>query len=107
MPPVVSQRSCTVAPLQIVAAPTARAASGGCTATVTRSETSQPFASRAVARYSVVDVGDNRTDAGLVGDVDYEPVRQVAAHITPVPGGVGPMTITMLLGNTLQAARRQ
>ncbi len=54
---------------------------------------------------TVIDVGVNRTDAGLVGDVDYAQVRQVAAHITPVPGGVGPMTITMLLRNTLQAAR--
>jgi methylenetetrahydrofolate dehydrogenase (NADP+)/methenyltetrahydrofolate cyclohydrolase len=54
---------------------------------------------------TVIDVGINRTDSGLVGDVDYEQVRQVAAHITPVPGGVGPMTIAMLLSNTLQAAR--
>ena len=56
---------------------------------------------------TVIDVGINRTDDGLVGDVDYRAVRQVAAHITPVPGGVGPMTIAMLLRNTLQAARLQ
>jgi methylenetetrahydrofolate dehydrogenase (NADP+)/methenyltetrahydrofolate cyclohydrolase len=56
---------------------------------------------------TVIDVGINRTDNGLVGDVDYEQVKQVAAHITPVPGGVGPMTIAMLLSNTLQAARIQ
>jgi methylenetetrahydrofolate dehydrogenase (NADP+)/methenyltetrahydrofolate cyclohydrolase len=56
---------------------------------------------------TVIDVGINRTDEGLVGDVDYRRVRQVAAHITPVPGGVGPMTIAMLLRNTLQAARIQ
>ena len=53
----------------------------------------------------VIDVGTNRTDAGLVGDVDFEPVSQKAAAITPVPGGVGPMTITMLLHNTLRAAQ--
>ncbi len=53
----------------------------------------------------VVDVGTNRVDGRWVGDVDFEAVRQVAAHISPVPGGVGPMTITMLLYNTLQAAR--
>lgn len=53
----------------------------------------------------VIDVGMNRDDAGkLCGDVDFEGVRAVASHISPVPGGVGPMTITMLLMNTLQAA---
>jgi methylenetetrahydrofolate dehydrogenase (NADP+)/methenyltetrahydrofolate cyclohydrolase len=55
----------------------------------------------------VIDVGTNRTDAGLVGDVDFEAVSQKAAAITPVPGGVGPMTIAMLLVNTLKAARLQ
>jgi len=55
----------------------------------------------------VLDVGMNRNDAGkLCGDVDFEGVRQVAGYITPVPGGVGPMTITMLLVNTLEAAER-
>ncbi len=55
----------------------------------------------------VLDVGMNRNDAGkLCGDVDFEGVRQVAGYITPVPGGVGPMTITMLLINTLEAAER-
>jgi len=55
----------------------------------------------------VIDVGMNRNDEGkLCGDVDFEGVRQVAGWITPVPGGVGPMTITMLLVNTLQAAER-
>lgn len=53
----------------------------------------------------VIDVGVNRTDAGLVGDVDFEAAAQVAAAITPVPGGVGPMTVAMLLVNTLAAAR--
>ena len=53
----------------------------------------------------VIDVGMNRNEQGkLCGDVDFEGVRQVAGWITPVPGGVGPMTITMLLVNTLQAA---
>lgn len=51
----------------------------------------------------VIDVGINRTPQGLVGDVDYEQVKEVAGHITPVPGGVGPMTIAMLLDNTLKA----
>ncbi len=55
----------------------------------------------------VIDVGINRLDDGsLVGDVDYEEVSKKAGWITPVPGGVGPMTITMLLNNTLEAARR-
>ena len=54
---------------------------------------------------TVIDVGTNRTDDGLVGDVDFEAVREVAGAITPVPGGVGPMTIAMLLRNTLEAAR--
>ena len=55
----------------------------------------------------VIDVGMNRNDAGkLCGDVDFDGVKQVAGWITPVPGGVGPMTITMLLVNTLEAAER-
>jgi methylenetetrahydrofolate dehydrogenase (NADP+)/methenyltetrahydrofolate cyclohydrolase len=55
----------------------------------------------------VIDVGMNRNDQGkLCGDVDFDSVRQVAGWITPVPGGVGPMTITMLLVNTLEAAER-
>ncbi len=55
----------------------------------------------------VVDVGINRTEAGLVGDVDFEAVKELASSITPVPGGVGPLTVTMLLHNTLEAAKRQ
>ena len=55
----------------------------------------------------VLDVGMNRNDEGkLCGDVDFEGVKAVAGHITPVPGGVGPMTITMLLVNTLESAER-
>ena len=55
----------------------------------------------------VIDVGINRLpDGRLTGDVDYDSARQVAAAITPVPGGVGPMTIAMLLVNTLEAAER-
>jgi methylenetetrahydrofolate dehydrogenase (NADP+)/methenyltetrahydrofolate cyclohydrolase len=55
----------------------------------------------------VLDVGMNRNDEGkLCGDVDFEAVKQVASYITPVPGGVGPMTITMLLVNTLESAQR-
>lgn len=53
----------------------------------------------------VVDVGINRVESGLVGDVDFVPVSEVASHITPVPGGVGPLTVTMLLYNTLTGAR--
>jgi methylenetetrahydrofolate dehydrogenase (NADP+)/methenyltetrahydrofolate cyclohydrolase len=56
---------------------------------------------------TVIDVGMNRTAAGLTGDVDFDAVRQVARAITPVPGGVGPMTVAFLLRNTLQAARMQ
>ena len=55
---------------------------------------------------AVIDVGINRTDNGLVGDVDFDAVRQVAGAITPVPGGVGPMTIACLLANTLTATAR-
>lgn len=55
---------------------------------------------------TVIDVGTNRTDDGLVGDVDFEAASERARAITPVPGGVGPMTIAMLLQNTLEAARR-
>lgn len=53
----------------------------------------------------VIDVGINRVEGKLVGDVDYEPVSALASAITPVPGGVGPMTIAMLLANTLTAAK--
>jgi methylenetetrahydrofolate dehydrogenase (NADP+)/methenyltetrahydrofolate cyclohydrolase len=56
---------------------------------------------------TVIDVGINRTEAGLCGDVDFAGVKEVAGAITPVPGGVGPLTITMLLNNTLAAARWQ
>ena len=55
----------------------------------------------------VIDVGMNRNDEGkLCGDVDFEGVKEVAGYITPVPGGVGPMTITMLMVNTLESAER-
>lgn len=54
---------------------------------------------------TVIDVGINRTDTGLVGDVEFASAVEVAGLITPVPGGVGPMTIAMLLGNTLAAAK--
>ncbi|MET8427618.1 bifunctional 5,10-methylenetetrahydrofolate dehydrogenase/5,10-methenyltetrahydrofolate cyclohydrolase [Nocardia sp. NPDC004860] len=54
---------------------------------------------------TVVDVGIHRTPTGLCGDVDFHSVRAVAGHLTPVPGGVGPMTIAMLLSNTVTAAR--
>ncbi len=55
---------------------------------------------------TVIDVGINRTDDGLVGDVDFDAAKQVAGAITPVPGGVGPMTIACLLANTLTATAR-
>ena len=55
----------------------------------------------------VIDVGMNRLEDGLAGDVDYEAAEEHASAITPVPGGVGPMTIAMLLSNTLQAARQR
>ncbi len=53
----------------------------------------------------VIDVGINRTDDGLVGDVDFENVSKVASYITPVPGGVGPMTVAMLMNNVVKAAK--
>ena len=52
---------------------------------------------------AVIDVGINRVDGKLTGDVDFEPVSKKASHITPVPGGVGPMTIALLMENTLKA----
>jgi len=55
----------------------------------------------------VIDVGVNRLPTGLVGDVDFEAVKEKAKAITPVPGGVGPMTIAMLMYNTVQAAKMQ
>lgn len=54
----------------------------------------------------VIDVGINRVDGKVCGDVDYDAVREIAGWITPVPGGVGKMTITMLLANTVEAAER-
>jgi len=56
---------------------------------------------------TVIDVGINRIEGKLCGDVDFEAIRQVAGAITPVPGGVGPLTIAMLLENTLKAAELQ
>jgi methylenetetrahydrofolate dehydrogenase (NADP+)/methenyltetrahydrofolate cyclohydrolase len=54
----------------------------------------------------VIDVGINRDkDGKLIGDVDFERVKEKASYITPVPGGVGPMTIAMLLWNTLESAK--
>ena len=56
----------------------------------------------------VVDVGINRdADGKICGDVDFEAVKEKAAYLTPVPGGVGPMTIAMLLRNTVEAAERK
>src|SRR6056297_77789 len=56
---------------------------------------------------TVIDVGVSRTEAGIVGDVDFDTVREVAGHITPMPGGTGPMTIASLMENTVTAARLQ
>ena len=55
----------------------------------------------------VIDVGINRTDNGLKGDVSYNQAKEIAQYITPVPGGVGPMTIAMLLENTYEAFLKQ
>ncbi len=55
---------------------------------------------------AVIDVGVNRTDKGLVGDVEFSKAQEVAGYITPVPGGVGPMTIAMLMKNTVRAASK-
>jgi methylenetetrahydrofolate dehydrogenase (NADP+)/methenyltetrahydrofolate cyclohydrolase len=54
----------------------------------------------------VIDVGINKTDTGLVGDVDFEEVSKVAKAVTPVPGGVGPMTIACLLSNTVECFKK-
>ena len=54
----------------------------------------------------VIDVGINKTDSGLVGDVDFDEVSKVAKAITPVPGGVGPMTIACLLSNTVECFKK-
>ncbi len=56
---------------------------------------------------TVIDVGINRVDGKICGDVDFDNVKEVASYITPVPGGVGPMTVTMLLNNTLRAYLNQ
>ena len=56
---------------------------------------------------TVIDVGINRTEDGLVGDVDFEAVREVAGLLTPVPGGVGPMTVAFLLRNLADAVEAQ
>jgi methylenetetrahydrofolate dehydrogenase (NADP+)/methenyltetrahydrofolate cyclohydrolase len=56
---------------------------------------------------TVIDVGVHRTPDGLIGDVAFDEVAEVAGAITPVPGGVGPMTVAMLLVNTVQAAEAQ
>jgi len=57
---------------------------------------------------AVMDVGINRTEDGhLVGDVDFEAVKDIAGYITPVPGGVGPMTITMLMQNTIECFKKR
>ena len=66
-----------------------------------------PPATRTVLRgATVIDVGTNRTDDGLVGDVDFDAVVEVAGAITPVPGGVGPMTRAMLLSNIVSVAEQ-
>ena len=54
----------------------------------------------------VIDVGINKTESGIVGDVDFDEVSKVAGAITPVPGGVGPMTIACLLNNTVECFKR-
>lgn len=54
---------------------------------------------------TVIDVGTNRVDGKLCGDVEFEKVKEKARYITPVPGGVGPMTICMLLRNTVEASK--
>jgi methylenetetrahydrofolate dehydrogenase (NADP+)/methenyltetrahydrofolate cyclohydrolase len=56
---------------------------------------------------TVIDVGMNRTDDGLKGDVAFDEAAEVAGLLTPVPGGVGPMTVAMLMRNTIEAARLQ
>lgn len=56
---------------------------------------------------TVIDVGINRTEEGLVGDTDFEKIKNKVSYITPVPGGVGPMTVAMLMSNVVKAAKQQ
>ena len=56
---------------------------------------------------TVIDVGINRTENGLIGDTDFEAIKEKASYITPVPGGVGPMTIAMLMNNVIKTAKQQ
>jgi methylenetetrahydrofolate dehydrogenase (NADP+)/methenyltetrahydrofolate cyclohydrolase len=56
---------------------------------------------------AIIDVGTTRVDDKVVGDIDAGPVAEVAGHLTPVPGGVGPVTVAMLLRNTLELAKRR
>ena len=56
---------------------------------------------------AVIDVGINRTEDGLIGDTDFEAIKEKTSYITPVPGGVGPMTIAMLMHNVVKAAKQQ
>jgi methylenetetrahydrofolate dehydrogenase (NADP+)/methenyltetrahydrofolate cyclohydrolase len=56
---------------------------------------------------TLIDVGISRTESGIVGDIDFDAVKNIAGAITPMPGGTGPMTIACLLENTLTAARMQ
>ncbi len=56
---------------------------------------------------AIIDIGINRTKDGLCGDVDFDGVKDIASYITPVPGGVGAMTITMLMKNTVTACEAQ
>lgn len=55
----------------------------------------------------MIDVGINRTDDGIFGDVDFDNVKDKTSFITPVPGGVGPMTVAMLMTNIVKAAKKQ
>ena len=55
----------------------------------------------------VIDVGISEVEGRIIGDVDFDNVKEKASHITPVPGGVGPMTVAMVLNNTLEAAEKQ
>ena len=77
-------------------------------ALITVTQAKEPFLTADMVKPGavVIDVGINRVDGKVKGDVDFDAVKEVAGWITPVPGGVGKMTITMLLANTVEAAER-
>ena len=104
-----TERSITVRPSRVPGGRTIRlalvlaaVAANGCRERDVPASEHQAEAPRETA--DSIDIGINQVNGSIVGDVDFESVKDVAGHITPVPGGVGPVTVAMLLRNTLRAA---